>query len=111
MFVEFSGYKNRFKEDKGSVKDKQQRSIFQENSHATYDDWPKAKHLIMKQAAIKVNPAETSIRKSLMTKTIDQGANKQQISRFSRHKQGSIIVQTNYDMNLNDTIRQRLAKL
>ncbi|KAA6370893.1 MAG: hypothetical protein EZS28_033580, partial [Streblomastix strix] len=81
------------------------------NRHATYDECSKATHLIMKQAGIKDNPPVTSIRKSSMTKAIDQGSNKQQINRFSRHKQGSIIVQTNYDMNLNDTIRERLAKL
>ncbi|KAA6371681.1 MAG: hypothetical protein EZS28_032791, partial [Streblomastix strix] len=92
-------------------KDKPLWFISQKNRHATYDECSKATHLIMKQAGIKDNPPVTSIRMSSITKAIDQGANKQQINRFSRHKQGSIIVQTNYDMNLNDTIRQRLAKL
>ncbi|KAA6381873.1 MAG: hypothetical protein EZS28_022601, partial [Streblomastix strix] len=100
-----------FQRRKRKDKDKPLWFIFQKNIHATYDECSKATHLIMKQAGIKDNPPVTSIRKSSMTKAIDQSANKQQINRFSRHKQGSIIVQTNYDMNLNDTIRQRLAKL
>ncbi|KAA6369870.1 MAG: hypothetical protein EZS28_034603 [Streblomastix strix] len=100
-----------FQRRKRKDKDKPLWFIFQKNRHATYDECSKATHLIMKQTGIKDYPPVTSIRKSLMTKAIDQGANKQQINRFSRYKQGSIIVQTNYDMNLNDTIRQRLAKL
>ncbi|KAA6383049.1 MAG: hypothetical protein EZS28_021427 [Streblomastix strix] len=92
-------------------KDKLLWFIFQKSRDAAYDDCSRATHLIMKQTGIKDNPPVTSIRKSSMTKAIDQGANKQQINRFSRYKQRPIIVQTNYDMNLNDTIRQTLAKL
>ncbi|KAA6368068.1 MAG: hypothetical protein EZS28_036408 [Streblomastix strix] len=100
-----------FQRRKRKDKDKPLWSIFQKNKHATYDECSKATHLIMKQAGIKDNPPITSIRKSSKTKTIDQGANKQQINRFSMLNQASIIVQTNYDLNLNDTIRQRIAKL
>ncbi|KAA6374255.1 MAG: hypothetical protein EZS28_030219 [Streblomastix strix] len=100
-----------FQRRKRKDKDEPQWFIFQKKRYATYDECSKAAHLIMKQAGIKDNSPVTSIRKSSITKAIDQGANKQQINRFSRHKQGSIIVQINYDMNLNDTIRQRLAKL
>ncbi|KAA6361246.1 MAG: hypothetical protein EZS28_043229 [Streblomastix strix] len=100
-----------FQRRKRKDKDKPLWFIFQKNRHATYDECSKVTHLIMKQTDTKDYPSVTSIRKSSMTMVIDQGAIKQQIYRFSRHKQGSIIVQTKYDMNLNDTIRQRLVKL
>ncbi|KAA6355095.1 MAG: hypothetical protein EZS28_049378 [Streblomastix strix] len=98
-----------FQRRKRKDKDKPLWFIFQKNRHATYNESSKAIYLIMKQADIKDNPPITSIRKSQTTNAIDQGTNKQQINWFSRHQQGSIIVQTNYDMNLIDTIRQIIA--
>ncbi|KAA6366274.1 MAG: hypothetical protein EZS28_038199, partial [Streblomastix strix] len=43
------------------------------------------------------------------SKSIDQGATIQEINRASRHKDGSSTVAVHYDMNLNDTVRDRLT--
>ncbi|KAA6363174.1 MAG: hypothetical protein EZS28_041299, partial [Streblomastix strix] len=76
---------------------------------AIYEQLSKAVHIIMLDAGIEKSNTVTSIRKSSITKGIDQGATQQQINRFSMHADGAATVQFHYDMNLNDDIRERLA--
>ncbi|KAA6358018.1 MAG: hypothetical protein EZS28_046455 [Streblomastix strix] len=77
---------------------------------ATYEEASKAVHQIMAEAGIPDNPAVTSIRKSYMTKSIDQGATKTQINHATRHNKGNDTVARLYDKNLNDNLRQRLSE-
>ncbi|KAA6402345.1 MAG: hypothetical protein EZS28_002126 [Streblomastix strix] len=51
----------------------------------------------------------TSVRKSLIIKSIDQGATIQEINRVSRHKDGPSTMAVHYDMNLNDTVMDTLT--
>ncbi|KAA6396848.1 MAG: hypothetical protein EZS28_007624 [Streblomastix strix] len=76
---------------------------------ATYEQLSKAVHIIMQDAGIEKSNTVTSIKKSSITKGIDQGATQQQINRFSLHADGAVTVQFHYDMNLNNDIRERLA--
>ncbi|KAA6396103.1 MAG: hypothetical protein EZS28_008367 [Streblomastix strix] len=48
-----------------------------------------------------------SIRKSSFTKSIDQDASQQEVNRALRHKEGAGTVAVLYDMNLNDSLRER----
>ncbi|KAA6390357.1 MAG: hypothetical protein EZS28_014116 [Streblomastix strix] len=82
----------------------------QEQRIATYEEASKAVHQIMAEAEVPDNPAVTSIRKSSMTKSIDQGATKTQINRAIRYKKGTDTVAHHYDKNLNDNLRQRLSE-
>ncbi|KAA6373436.1 MAG: hypothetical protein EZS28_031036 [Streblomastix strix] len=76
---------------------------------ATYEQLYKAVNIIMQEAGIEKQNTVISIRKSSITKDIDQRATQQQINRFSMHADGAATVQFHYDMNLNDDIRERLA--
>ncbi|KAA6370458.1 MAG: hypothetical protein EZS28_034016 [Streblomastix strix] len=76
---------------------------------ATYEQLYKAVNIIMQDAGIEKSNTVISIRKSSITKDIDQRATQQQINRFSMHADGAATVQFHYDMNLNDDIRERLA--
>ncbi|KAA6402697.1 MAG: hypothetical protein EZS28_001768 [Streblomastix strix] len=76
---------------------------------SSYEYLSKAVHLVMSAAGVHKGNSVMSIRKSSITKTINQGATIQEISRASRHKDGSNTVAVHYDMNLNDTIRERLT--
>ncbi|KAA6375853.1 MAG: hypothetical protein EZS28_028621 [Streblomastix strix] len=69
----------------------------------------KAVHIIMQASGVKKGNSVTSICKLSTTKSIDQGATIQEINRASRHKDGTSTVAVHYDMNLNDTVRERLT--
>ncbi|KAA6379566.1 MAG: hypothetical protein EZS28_024906 [Streblomastix strix] len=84
--------------------------LIEKNRIATYEEASKAVHLIMAEAGIPDNPAVISIRKSSITKSIDQRATKTQINRATRHKKGTDTVAHHYDKNLNDNLRQKLSK-
>ncbi|KAA6374906.1 MAG: hypothetical protein EZS28_029565, partial [Streblomastix strix] len=66
----------------------------------------KAVHMVMKDAGVQAKNSVTSIRKSSITKSIDQGASQQEVDRASRHKEGAGTVAVHYDMNLNDKLRE-----
>ncbi|KAA6399789.1 MAG: hypothetical protein EZS28_004689 [Streblomastix strix] len=76
---------------------------------ASYEYLSKAVHMIMKGAGVQAKNSVTSIRKSSITKSIDQGASQQEVDRASRHKEGAGTVAVHYDMNLNDKLRERLT--
>ncbi|KAA6354469.1 MAG: hypothetical protein EZS28_050004, partial [Streblomastix strix] len=76
---------------------------------SSYEYLSKAVHIIMQASGVKKGNSVTSIRKSSITKSIDQGATIQEINRASRHKDGPSTVAVHYDMNLNDTVRERLT--
>ncbi|KAA6354678.1 MAG: hypothetical protein EZS28_049795, partial [Streblomastix strix] len=99
-------YERRTKKDKN----KPFLWLIEKKRIATYEEASKAVHQIMAEAGIPDNPAVTSIRKSSMTKSIDQGATKTQINRATRHKKGTDTVAHHYDKNLNDNLRQRLSE-
>ncbi|KAA6375427.1 MAG: hypothetical protein EZS28_029049 [Streblomastix strix] len=63
-------------------------------------------HLVMSAAGVHKGNSVTSIRKSSITKSINQGATIQEICRASQHKDGPSTVAVHFDKNLNDTIRQ-----
>ncbi|KAA6363624.1 MAG: hypothetical protein EZS28_040849, partial [Streblomastix strix] len=73
---------------------------------SSYEYLSKAVHIIMQASGVKKGNSVTSIRKSSITKSIDQGATIQEINRASRHKDGPSTVAVHYDMNLNDTVRE-----
>ncbi|KAA6404083.1 MAG: hypothetical protein EZS28_000385 [Streblomastix strix] len=75
----------------------------------SYEKMSKAVHMVMNSVGIEKKETMTSIRKSAITKGIDQGATKYEIDRFSMHADGSGIIQGHYDRNLNDRIRERLS--
>ncbi|KAA6374956.1 MAG: hypothetical protein EZS28_029517, partial [Streblomastix strix] len=99
-------YERRTKKDK----DKPFLWLIEKKRIATYEEASKAVHQIMAEAGIPDNPAVTSIRKSSMTKSIDQGAIKTQINRSTRHKKGNDTVAHHYDKNLKDYLRQILSE-
>ncbi|KAA6361990.1 MAG: hypothetical protein EZS28_042483, partial [Streblomastix strix] len=76
---------------------------------ASYEYLSKAAHMIMKGAGVQAKNSVTSIGKSSITKSIDQGASQQEVDRASRHKEGAGTVAVHYDMNLNDKPRERLT--
>ncbi|KAA6361808.1 MAG: hypothetical protein EZS28_042665, partial [Streblomastix strix] len=76
---------------------------------ASYEYLSKAVHMTMKGAGVQAKNSVTSIRKSSITKSIDQGASQQEVDRASRHKEGVGTVAVLYDMNLNDQLRERLT--
>ncbi|KAA6368547.1 MAG: hypothetical protein EZS28_035926, partial [Streblomastix strix] len=76
---------------------------------SSYEYISKAVHIIMQASGVKKGNSVTSIRKSSITKSIDQGATIQEINRASRHKDGPSTAAVHYDMNLNDTVRERLT--
>ncbi|KAA6375478.1 MAG: hypothetical protein EZS28_028996 [Streblomastix strix] len=63
----------------------------------------------IRNAKIKKQSIVTSIRKSQITKCIDQRATQQPMNRFSMRADGAATVKFHYDINLNDNIRERLA--
>ncbi|KAA6393149.1 MAG: hypothetical protein EZS28_011325 [Streblomastix strix] len=65
--------------------------------------------MVMKGAGVQAKNSATSIRKSFITKSIDQGASQQEVDRASRHKERAGTVAMRYDMNLNDKLRERLT--
>ncbi|KAA6372972.1 MAG: hypothetical protein EZS28_031500 [Streblomastix strix] len=64
----------------------------------------------MQASGVKKGNSVTSIRKSSISKSIDQGATIKQINRASRHKDGPRTVADHYDMNLNDTVKETLVR-
>ncbi|KAA6357318.1 MAG: hypothetical protein EZS28_047155 [Streblomastix strix] len=76
---------------------------------SSYEYLSKAVHTIMQASGVKKGNSVTSIHKSSITKSINQGATIQEINRASRHKDGPSTVAVHYDMNLNDTVRERLT--
>ncbi|KAA6381391.1 MAG: hypothetical protein EZS28_023081, partial [Streblomastix strix] len=76
---------------------------------SSYEYLSKAVHIVMEASGVVKEYSVTSIRKSQITKSINQGATIQEINRASRHKDGPSTVAVHYDMNLNDTIRERLT--
>ncbi|KAA6370685.1 MAG: hypothetical protein EZS28_033789, partial [Streblomastix strix] len=76
---------------------------------SSYEYLSKAVHIVMQASGVKKGNSVTSICKSSITKSIDQGATIQEINRASRHKDGPSTVAVHYDMNLNDTVRERLT--
>ncbi|KAA6361750.1 MAG: hypothetical protein EZS28_042724 [Streblomastix strix] len=65
--------------------------------------------MITKGAGVQAKNSTTSIRKSSINKSIDQGALQQEVDRASRHKEGAGTVALHYDLNLNDRLRERLT--
>ncbi|KAA6380421.1 MAG: hypothetical protein EZS28_024052 [Streblomastix strix] len=76
---------------------------------SSYEYLSKAVHIIMEASGVVKGNSVTSICKSSITKSINHGATIQEINRASRHKDGPSTVAVHYDMNLNDTIRERLT--
>ncbi|KAA6386755.1 MAG: hypothetical protein EZS28_017715 [Streblomastix strix] len=76
---------------------------------ASYEYLSKAVHMVMKGAGVQDKNSVTSIRKSSITKSIDQGASQQELDRASRQKEGAGTMAVHYDMNLNDKLRERLT--
>ncbi|KAA6384094.1 MAG: hypothetical protein EZS28_020382 [Streblomastix strix] len=76
---------------------------------SSYEYLSKAVHLVKSAAGAHKGNSVMSIRKSSITKRINHGAIIQEISRTSRHKDGPSTVVVHYDMNLNETIRERLT--
>ncbi|KAA6363493.1 MAG: hypothetical protein EZS28_040982 [Streblomastix strix] len=64
----------------------------------------KSVHEVMKFAGIEVSYIVMSIRSSSITKQISIRATKQQVNRFSHHKNGLATVSKFYDKNLNDNL-------
>ncbi|KAA6400602.1 MAG: hypothetical protein EZS28_003878 [Streblomastix strix] len=97
---------------RGSKMDKYKQFLWliEKKMIAIYEEAYKAVHQIMAEAGIPDNSAVTSIRKSSMTKSIEQGATKTQIYRAIRHRKGTDTVAHHYDKNLNDNLRQRLSE-
>ncbi|KAA6395480.1 MAG: hypothetical protein EZS28_008991 [Streblomastix strix] len=73
-----------------------------------YEYLSKAVHLVMSAAGVHKGNSVTSIKKSSITKSINQGATIQEINRASRHKDRPSTVAVHYDMNTNNTIREKL---
>ncbi|KAA6387796.1 MAG: hypothetical protein EZS28_016677 [Streblomastix strix] len=71
---------------------------------ASQEETSKAVHIVMKICKIPTGYTVTSNRSSSMTKSTDQGPNKTEINRASRHRKGSQAVVNHYDTNLNDKI-------
>ncbi|KAA6397562.1 MAG: hypothetical protein EZS28_006917 [Streblomastix strix] len=101
-----SWYERRSKNDKN----KPFLQLTEKKWTAAYEEASNAVRWIMAEAGIPDNPAVTSIRKSSMTKSIDQGAINTQIIGATRHKKGTDTAAHHYDKNLNDNLRQRLSE-
>ncbi|KAA6374704.1 MAG: hypothetical protein EZS28_029770, partial [Streblomastix strix] len=76
---------------------------------ASYEYLSKAVHMVMNGAGVQAKNSVTSIRKSSITNSFDQGASQKKVDRASRHKEGAGTVAVHYDMNLNDKLRERLT--
>ncbi|KAA6397851.1 MAG: hypothetical protein EZS28_006624 [Streblomastix strix] len=89
----------------------QTKPLWQRNSRkkiASYEYLSKAVHMIMKGADVQAKNSVTSIRKSSITKSIEQRASQQEVDRAFRRKEGAGTVVVHYDMNLNDRLRETL---
>ncbi|KAA6404405.1 MAG: hypothetical protein EZS28_000064 [Streblomastix strix] len=73
---------------------------------SSYEYLSKSVHLVMSAAGVHKGNSVTSIRKSSITKSLNQGAKILEINRASRHKDGPSTVAAHYDMNLNETIKE-----
>ncbi|KAA6399817.1 MAG: hypothetical protein EZS28_004656 [Streblomastix strix] len=76
---------------------------------SSYEYLSKAVHLVMSAAGVHKRNSVMQIRKSSITKSINHVATIQDINRAYRHKDGPSTVAVHYDMNLNDTTRERLT--
>ncbi|KAA6384809.1 MAG: hypothetical protein EZS28_019667 [Streblomastix strix] len=84
--------------------------LYSMNGAASYEETSKAIHFVKRACKIPTGYTVILIKFSSMTKSIDQGAIKIEISRATRHNEGSLAVANHYDKHLNDKIRTRLAK-
>ncbi|KAA6387621.1 MAG: hypothetical protein EZS28_016853 [Streblomastix strix] len=74
----------------------------------SYEYLSKAVYQVICAAGVQKENSIPTIRKSWITKCIDLEATIQEFNKESRHKDGPNTVAVNYDMNLKDTIRERV---